>query len=269
MGADVIRPTPTRADVVHPSSMGVDITRPMPVGAGVVGPTPAHVAYPPSAQLGSGVDVASHTSKPTLADARFGVPKPRPAHASQYAAVCTGVQVQTPVETLTAQLLLLSGRRTASPQSSSHSSVHQWLQASGTAALPPSPAESVSSSSSELQQVFASGAETAMVVPPPAPSSRMSRASRRSVASSLAMELFGYSREMTGHVMQMVGQMQDQAQNQLNQVVAQAEAQRAEAKQLEEAQWVEARQREEMLIQMKIATKQANADREKGQLEAT
>jgi len=83
------------------------------------------------------------------------------------------------------------------------------------------------------------------------------------------MELFGYSREMTGHVMQMVGQMQDQAQNQLNQVVAQAEAQRAEAKQLEEAQWVEARQREEMLIQMKIATKQANADREKGQLEAT
>ena len=128
---------------------------------------------------------------------------------------------------------------------------------------------SLSSSSSELQQVFASGAEAAMVVPPPAPSSRMSRASRRSVASSLAMELFGYSREMTGHVMQMVGQMQDQAQNQLNQVVAQAEAQRAEAKQLEEAQWVEARQREEMLIQMKIATKQANADREKGQLEAT
>jgi len=151
MGADVIRPTPTRADVVHPSSIGVDITRPMPVGgkhlpslgAGVVGPTPAHVAYPPSAQLGSGVDVASRTSKPTLADARFGVPKPRPAHASQYAAVCTGVQVQTPVETLTAQSLLLSGRRTASPQSSSHSSVHQWLQASGTAALPPSPAESV------------------------------------------------------------------------------------------------------------------------------
>jgi len=32
MGADVVRPTPTRADVVHPSSMGVDSTRPMPLG---------------------------------------------------------------------------------------------------------------------------------------------------------------------------------------------------------------------------------------------
>jgi len=85
------------------------------MGAGVVGPMPAHIAYPPSAQLGSGVDVASHTSRPTLADATSGVPKPRPAHASQYAAVCTGVQVQTPVETLTAQSLLLLGRRTASP----------------------------------------------------------------------------------------------------------------------------------------------------------
>jgi len=43
------------------------------------------------------------------------------------------------------------------------------------------------------------------------------------------MELFGYSREMTGHVMQM-------AQNQLNQVLAREETQRAEAKQREEAQ---------------------------------
>jgi len=135
MSADIVRPTPTRADVVHPSSMGFYITKPMPVGgmhppsmgAGVVGPTPAHVAYPPSTQLGSGVDVASRTSGPTLADARSGVPRPRPAHASQYAAVCTGVQVQTPVETLTAQSLLLLHRRTTSPQSSSHSSVHEWL----------------------------------------------------------------------------------------------------------------------------------------------
>ena len=69
----------------------------------------------------------------------------------------------------------------------------------------------------------------------------MSRSSRRSVAS-LAMEFFGYSREMTGHVA-MVGQIQDQAQNQLNQVLAQAGAQRAEAKQREEAQRAEARQR--------------------------
>jgi len=103
MGDDVVRPTPTRADVVHPSSMGADATRPMPVGsmhppslsASIVGPMLAHVAHSSSAQLGSGVDVASW---PTLADTR-----PRSAHASQYAAVCTGVQAQTPVETLTAQ----------------------------------------------------------------------------------------------------------------------------------------------------------------------
>ena len=190
-------------------SMGVDSTRPMPVGgthpppmgAGVVGPMPTHVAYPSSVPIGSGVDVASRTSWPTLADVRSDIPRPRPAHASQYAAVCTGVQVQTPVETLTAQSLLLLGRCTASPQSSSHSSVHEWLQASGTAAPPPSPAGSESSSSSELQQVFASGAEAAMTVSPSARSSRMSRASRRSISSSLAMERFGYSREMTGHVM--------------------------------------------------------------------
>jgi len=102
MGDDVVRRTPTRADVVHPSSMGADATRPMPVGsmhppslsASIVAYV-AHVAHSSSAQLGSGVDVASW---PTLADTR-----PRSAHASQYAAVCTGVQAQTPVETLTAQ----------------------------------------------------------------------------------------------------------------------------------------------------------------------
>ena len=219
MDADVVRPTPTRADVVHPSSMGVDTTGPLPVGgthppsmgAGIVGPTPAHVAYPSSLQLGTGVDVASDVSRPTLADTRSDMSKPRPAHTSLYAAVCTGVQVQTPVETLTAQSLLL-GRRTMSSQSSTHSSVHEWLQASGTAAPPPSPAGCESSSSSELQQVFASGAEAAMVVPPSVRSSRMSHVSRRSVGSSLAMEIFGYFREMTGHVMQMAGQMQTQAE---------------------------------------------------------
>ena len=140
MGVDVVRPTPTRADVVYPSSMGADAARPMTIGgthppslgAGVVGPT--HVAYPSSVPIGSGVDVALRTSGPTLADARSDIPRPRPAHASQYAAVCTGVQVQTPVETLTAQSLLLLGRRTVSPESSPHSSVHEWLQASGAAA---------------------------------------------------------------------------------------------------------------------------------------
>ena len=115
IGADVVRPTPTRADVVYPSSMGADATRPMTIGgvhpsslgAGVVGTMPTHVAYPSSMPIGSGVDVALRTSGPTLADARSDIPRPRPAHASQYAAVCTGVQVQTPVETLTAQSLLL------------------------------------------------------------------------------------------------------------------------------------------------------------------
>jgi len=77
---------------------------PPSLSASIVGPMLAHVAHSSSAQLGSGVDVASW---PTLADTR-----PRSAHASQYAAVCTGVQVQTSVETLTAQSLLLLGRRT-------------------------------------------------------------------------------------------------------------------------------------------------------------
>jgi len=66
------------------------------------------------------------------------------------------------------------------------------------------------------------------------------------------MEIFGYSRDISGHLMQMVGQMQaqaqaqqDQSQNQMNQILAQAEVQRVEAKQREEAQRAEARQREE------------------------
>jgi len=96
MGADVVRPTPTRADVVYPSSMGADATRPMTIGgvhpsslgAGVVGPMPTHVAYPSSVPIGSGVDVALRTSGPTLADARSDILRPRPAHASP---VTTGI----------------------------------------------------------------------------------------------------------------------------------------------------------------------------------
>ena len=98
LGADVVRPTPIRADVVYPSSMGADATRPMtvggmhppPIGVGVLGPMSTHVVYPSSVPIGSGVDVALRTSGPTLADARSDIPRPRPAHASQYAAVCTG-----------------------------------------------------------------------------------------------------------------------------------------------------------------------------------
>ena len=124
---------------------------------------------------------------------------------------------------------------------------------------PPSPAESVSFSSSELQQAFASGAEAAMVMPPPARSSRMSRTSERSVASSLAMEIFGFSRDMSGNLMQVVGQVQTQAEAQRLDALAQRDeakrreeaqreeicAQRAEVKQREEAQRAEAKQTKE------------------------
>jgi len=73
MGVDVVRPTPTRADVVYPSSMSADATRPMTLGgthppflgAGIVGPMPSHVAYPSSVPIGIGVDVALRTSGPT------------------------------------------------------------------------------------------------------------------------------------------------------------------------------------------------------------
>ena len=274
---DVVYP-PSGTDVVHPPSTGVSAVRPpsassdrpMPIGgthplsmgASVVKPTSSQaprksgVAYMPGPQPVVGVDDTSGTARPTSADvgrqpgATATAYQPptwtgsKPAYASQYAAVRTDVAVHTSAETLTAQSLLLLGRHAASPQSSPHTSVHEWLQTSGTAAPLPSPAESVSSSSSELQQAFAPGAEAAMVVPPPARSSRMSRTSRRSIASSLAMEIFGFSRDMSGHVAHMAGQMQDQSQNQMNQILAQADTQRMEAKQREEAQRAEAKQRE-------------------------
>jgi len=116
----------------------------------------------------------------------------------------TDVAVHTSAETLTAQSLLLLGRHTASPQSSPHSSVRQWLQTFATAVAPPSPAESLSPSSSELQQAFPSGTNAAMMAPPTVLSSRALRStrhSRRSAASSLAAEL----REMSGHFMHMMG----------------------------------------------------------------
>ena len=89
------------------------------------------------------VDVASALARPTSADvtyqpgaatttdaAVYHPPTwtgPKPAYASQYAAVRTDVAVHTSAETLIAQSLLLLGRHAASPQSSPHSSVHQWL----------------------------------------------------------------------------------------------------------------------------------------------
>ena len=164
------------------------------------GPMPAHFVYPSC--------VGAHVLRPTLADDESAMRQS--AYTGQYAAVCTGLQVQTSAETLTAQSLLLLGRSPTSPHSS-HSSVHDWLQATGTHAPPASPVESVSSSSSELQQVLAPRTEAPVVVPPFVRSSRashMSRTSRRSVASFLAVEIFGFSREMSGHMTQMVGQIQ-------------------------------------------------------------
>ena len=56
--------------------------------------------------------------------------------------MCTGVQVQTPVETLTAQSLLLLGRRTASPPTSQVPAVVSSGQTAGIVgpvADPPTP----------------------------------------------------------------------------------------------------------------------------------
>ena len=153
--------------------MGVDAARPMTIGGthppslgvGVVGPT--HVAYSSSVPTGSGVDVALRTSGPTLADARPDIPRPRPAHASQYAAVCTGVQVQTPVETLTAQSLLLLGRRTASPPTSQVPAVVSSGQTAGIAATEDAPATQTSPAQASLTVLdFACAPSPSLVVAP-------------------------------------------------------------------------------------------------------
>ena len=190
LGVDVVHTPSTSVSAVRSPSASSD--RPMPIGgthppsmgASVVGPTSAPtsrksgVAYTPGPQPAVGVDDTSDIARPTSADvgrqpgATATAYQPptwtgsKPVYASHYAAVRTDVAVHTSAQTLTAQSLLLLGRHAASPQSSPHTSVREWLQTSGTAAPPPSPAESVSSSSSELQQAFASGAEAAMVMPP-------------------------------------------------------------------------------------------------------
>ena len=67
----------------------------------------------------------------------------------------------------------------------------------------------------ELQQAFPAGANAAMIAPPTVRSSRASRStrhSRRSVASSMAAELFDFTREMSGHFMHMMGEVQEQNQ---------------------------------------------------------
>ena len=138
--ADVAEPRPMSIDAGQPRSRGV--VRPSPTH---VRPTPTstsagsmpahHVVYPPN--------VGAHVmSRPTLADDESTMRQPTSAYTGQYAAVCTGLQVQTSAETLTAQSLLLLGRCPTSPHSS-QSSVHDWLQATGTRAPPASPVQSL------------------------------------------------------------------------------------------------------------------------------
>jgi len=189
--------------------------------------------------------------------------------ASQYAAVHT-------TETLTAQSLLMLGRRTTTPQSSSHSSVEKWLQC--TERMPASPllANSVPSSGyAGLHTTLPVGAEAATLAPRPSPASRSTRRARCSGTSSVAAEFLSFTREMSGHMFGMITQIQnqaqiqyDQSQNQTNQILAQAEMQRVSAEKREEAQRADALKKEEMLIQMKMNTDQVNADREKCQIEA-
>ena len=150
----VAEPRPTSVATGHPLSEG--IVRPSPVHAR---PTPTQTPTSMSAGLMSAAhtvcpsSVDAHVARPTLADDEPAMRQHTPAYTGQYAAVCTGLQVQTSAETLTAQSLLLLGRCSTSPQSSPHSSVHEWLETSGTRAPPATPVGSVSSSSSELQQL--------------------------------------------------------------------------------------------------------------------
>ena len=108
MGVNVVRPLPTPADVVHPSFMGADATRLLVVRT-----------HRPWVPMLSGLRWPTLLVRPVVAlmlrRVHPGLPKSRSAPTSQYAAVCTGVQVQTPVETLTNRSLLLLGRRTMSP----------------------------------------------------------------------------------------------------------------------------------------------------------
>jgi len=96
--------TGLRSDAGHSLSKGVDVARPPPAH---VRPTPTH----PSVSAGP---MPAHTAYPSSVD-EPAVRQPTSAYTGQYAAVCIGLQVQTPAETLTAQSLLLLGRCPTSP----------------------------------------------------------------------------------------------------------------------------------------------------------
>jgi len=81
----------------------------------------------------------------------------------------------------------------------------------------------------------------------------------------MAAELLGFTKEISGHLMNAVGQMQTQAEAQR----LDAQAQRAEARQREEALNAMALKRDEnnlareqLLIQLKLNADQINAERE-------
>jgi len=165
--------------------------------------------------------------------------------ASQYAAVHADVAVHTTSETLTAQSLLLLGRHTTTPQSSPHSSVQRWLQSNERVAASPPLVEPIPSSGyAGHQTTLPMGAEAATLapcVPRPSHASRSIRRTRRSGTSSVAAEFVGFTREMSGHMLNMVTQIQaqaqmqhDQGQNKMNQILAQAENQRVDAMKREE-----------------------------------
>jgi len=118
----------------------------------------------------------------------------------------------------------------------------------------------VSARSSDRQEgppTLPLGADAAMLAPRAERSSRVSqvtRHTRRTTTSSMAAEILGFSRKISGHMMNMMGQIQDQNQNQINEILAQTEIQRLDAK-----------EREQVLLKMKIETEEANRKREEAQ----
>jgi len=102
MSVGTAEPRPTSIDVGHPLSKGV--VRPSPTHAR---PTPTHTCMSagpmPAAHAVYPSSVGAHVPRPTLADDESTMRQPTSAYTGQYAAVCSGLQVQTPEETLTAQ----------------------------------------------------------------------------------------------------------------------------------------------------------------------
>ena len=176
------------------------------------GPVATNSVRPPDAATAVGLTAhrppASASSTTLQAAARRLPAAPTPVCDTQFAAMRTDV-VRTSAETLTAQSLLLLGRRTATLASTSpDSSVHQWLQY--TESMPP-PSSVVSARSSDHQEgppTLPLGADAAMLAPRAERSSRVSQVTchtRSATTSSMAAEILGFSQEISGHMMNMMG----------------------------------------------------------------